>query len=77
MTSNNLGRALSVAGVALLLTTLGIAVQRVWQKANTAKAQRERQIQRNGRLITELNKFLPDKRTKLKPNLIKARNDFW
>lgn len=76
MTSNNLGRALSVAGVALLLTTLGIAVQRVWQKANTAKAQRERQIQRNGRLITELNKFLPDKRTKLKPNLIKARNDF-
>ena len=44
LTATNVGRVVSVAGLALLLATLGIAVQRVHERANTARAKRLRQV---------------------------------
>ncbi|KAG2451022.1 hypothetical protein HYH02_004292 [Chlamydomonas schloesseri] len=43
---------------AALLGSLGLAVHRAYEKANTARAKRMRQIDRNRDLIEGLNKFL-------------------
>lgn len=43
-TVDNVGRTLSVAGVGLLLLTLAVAVNRVYQKTNTPEEKRKRLV---------------------------------
>ncbi|KAG2491531.1 hypothetical protein HYH03_010104 [Edaphochlamys debaryana] len=57
--SNTWQGKLLLGGIAAVaLGTLGLAAYRVWERANTAKAKRLRQIDRNRDLIEGLNKHL-------------------
>ncbi|GFR52958.1 hypothetical protein Agub_g15631 [Astrephomene gubernaculifera] len=52
------GKLLLGGLAAALLGSLGLAAVRVWQKANTARAKRMRQIDRNRELVEGLNGYL-------------------
>uniref|UniRef100_A0A7R9V160 Armadillo-like repeats domain-containing protein n=1 Tax=Chlamydomonas euryale TaxID=1486919 RepID=A0A7R9V160_9CHLO len=64
------GRLLALAGGALLAITVGVTARRLHEKRNTAEAKRRRQIARNKLLVTELSKYLPERRFKLKPGVV-------
>ncbi|KAG1677753.1 hypothetical protein FOA52_001065 [Chlamydomonas sp. UWO 241] len=64
------GRILSGAAIGLLALSVVVTAKRLWDKSSTVQAKRLRQIQKNKLLVTELSKFLPDKRFKLKPGVI-------
>ncbi|GAX73835.1 hypothetical protein CEUSTIGMA_g1285.t1 [Chlamydomonas eustigma] len=72
ISTTNVGKGIGFAALAVLAVTLGLAVKRTYEKANTAKAQRARQIERNKKLVTELSKYLPEKRLKLSNSIVKG-----
>lgn len=72
LTVTNAGRAISFVGAGLLVATLVIAVQRVYERANTATAKRMKLVDRNKKLVSELGKYLPNNHAKLNSEVIKG-----
>ncbi|KXZ52969.1 hypothetical protein GPECTOR_8g341 [Gonium pectorale] len=67
------GRILLGGAVALFLGTLALAVYRAWQKTNTARAKRMRQIDRNRELVDGINAYLlAGNRAGLTPGILRV-----
>ncbi|MEW5317099.1 MAG: hypothetical protein WDW38_008427 [Sanguina aurantia] len=65
LTTERVGQGISVGVIALLLTTLGIAIMNAYNKANTPRAKRAQLVDRNLQLVEGLNEYLPSKRSGL------------
>lgn len=72
LTTERVGQGISVGVIAVLLTTLGIAIMNAYKKANTPRAKRSQQVDRNLQLVEGLNEFLPSKRSALTQRIAKS-----
>jgi len=70
--TTNPGKAIAVTGAAVLVGTFALACYRYWKKFSSPKAHRQRQLNKNGWLVQELSKVLPDKRSQLNASMIGA-----
>jgi len=72
ITTTNPGRAVAVGTGALLGATLGMAIYRAYQKANTTRAKRKRQVDRNKALVEGVTSLLANNRAKLNKGSLQA-----
>lgn len=72
LTTERVGQGISVGVIAVLLTTLGIAIMNAYKKANTPRAKRSQQVDRNLQLVEGLNEYLPSKRSALTQRIAKS-----
>lgn len=72
MTQTTPGRLTLLAVASVVVGSFGMAVYRAWQKANTGRAKRLRQIDRNRGLVDSINQYLPANRAALTPGVLKG-----